>query len=1018
MKSRMHSPGGQPSTHTQNGAQREGPVRLLLVDDESGMRALGVAFLRKSGLIQPDTAKSAEEALDKIRAAEYDVIVSDYQMTGMDGLELLQEVRKVSRVPFILFTGRGREEVVIEALNSGADFYLQKGAAAEVTYAELEHKVLAAVDRRRTFEALKESEQRLFDIISFLPDATLAIDRNGHVIAWNRAIEEMTGVPAGEMLGKGDFTYAIPFYGRARPILIDLIMTGGAVIGLPDYRVLTRQDHAIEAETDRVVLKGIPVVLFIKASPLYDRTGSIIGAIESIRDITAQKKAEAALRASEEQYRLLVDTTGTGFAVLDDDGTLLDSNEEYARLTGRTDRDRIRDHSFLEWTAPYEYERNREAFSTLLQEGSLKQYEVDYQWPDGTIVPVEVNAAVMTVEGHVRVLGLVRDISGRRQAERKSRDQELMFRGIVETSPSLLTLSARNGRNLYISQNCEEFTGYRPDEVMASWLWWVHPDDRDRVEKVLTDAISGSQSGRNLEYLARKKDGSAWHASSSWEVLECRSGPGGQLLVQTFDISLRKEMEERLAESEFMYRTILEEMQDGFYRCDLTGKLLMVSPSGARMLGYESPGEMTGRNIVGTFTEDMKDRDTLMSILNRHGSITDLEMPLKKKDGSSIVVSTRSHWVRDGEGWVVGIEGTFRDITGEKQIRQRLVESESLYRSLVEHSQDGVFIVRDGRMAFCNRAFASMIGYGTGELSDREISGLIAPESREMVMERYRRRLAGEEVPEHYDFSMIKKDGVTRVHVSMTVGVIPYEGGLVSMGTVHDVTRRKQAEEALLQTNRKLGLISSITRHDIANQVTALEACLDLLGEEEAPEARAQLLNRARSVTETIAKHLSFTTDYEDVGSRAPVWQEAGRVISGVISANHAIITENRVAGLEVLADPLLPHVFLNLLENSILHGRGTTRVQFFTGPCPEGIAIICEDDGRGVAADRKEKIFERGIGEHTGLGLFLCREVLAITGITLTETGRQGAGARFEMRVPKGAYRLLPGDCEDEPSS
>src|SRR5574343_162553 len=110
----------------------------------------------------------------------------------MDGIAVLKKIRTTDpAMPFILFTGKGREDVVIEAINNGADFYLQKGGAARPQFAELRHKILAALERRRALSALKDSEQKLASIIDFLPDATFAISTEGRVIAWNKAIETM-----------------------------------------------------------------------------------------------------------------------------------------------------------------------------------------------------------------------------------------------------------------------------------------------------------------------------------------------------------------------------------------------------------------------------------------------------------------------------------------------------------------------------------------------------------------------------------------------------------------------------------------------------------------------------------------------------------------------------------------------------------------------------------------------------------------------------------------------------------
>ena len=152
-----------------------------------------------------------------------------------------------------------------------------------------------AVENARLFEAAQESQRRMSDIIDFLPDATLVVDREGRVMAWNQAIEEMTGVKASEMLGKGDFEYALPFYAERRPILIDLVL-------LPDedieqrYAHIQRNGPILAGEALVPVLQGRPAYLYATASALRNARGEVVGAIETIRDISDRKHAEEELR--------------------------------------------------------------------------------------------------------------------------------------------------------------------------------------------------------------------------------------------------------------------------------------------------------------------------------------------------------------------------------------------------------------------------------------------------------------------------------------------------------------------------------------------------------------------------------------------------------------------------------------------------------------------------------------------------------------------------------------------------
>jgi signal transduction histidine kinase len=259
----------------------------------------------------------------------------------------------------------------------------------------------------------------------------------------------------------------------------------------------------------------------------------------------------------------------------------------------------------------------------------------------------------------------------------------------------------------------------------------------------------------------------------------------------------------------------------------------------------------------------------------------------------------------------------------------------------------------------------------------------------------------------------LKKDGTTRLFESAIIPIVDATGGITGFrGMDRDITERRRAEEALLLANRKLAILNSITRHDINNQLMVLMAYLSMLEEHEDDSQNDEYCRIAIAAAERIASMIQFTKEYEKVGVQTPVWHDIRTIVDRAArkaACGDVVIQNDLPSGFEIFSDPLIVKVIYNLIENAVRYGNTITTIRFQLIECGADRLVICEDDGDGVAADEKEKIFERGFGRNTGLGLALSREILGITGITITENGEPGRGARFEMRVPHASCRIAP---------
>jgi len=279
-------------------ALRESEIRLRTIFDTS---SAGIILVDTNGRIMQANQRMAELfacPLETIVGTPYpDFIHPDERQEGTNIMQAMMENR-VDTVHterhYLCKDGNdfwgylnGRRMV-----GSNGEFTGLLGIISDIT------------DRKRALEALRESEQRLTDIIDFLPDATFAVDRGGNVIAWNRAIEEMTGMLKAEMIGKGNHAYSVPFYGEPRPILIDLVFKEKKEIEEKYYFISRKGDQLIAEAFIPLLNGGKGAFLWIIASPLYDSNGSIVGAIESIRDITRHKLSEEELKKTNLQLEI------------------------------------------------------------------------------------------------------------------------------------------------------------------------------------------------------------------------------------------------------------------------------------------------------------------------------------------------------------------------------------------------------------------------------------------------------------------------------------------------------------------------------------------------------------------------------------------------------------------------------------------------------------------------------------------------------------------------------------------
>jgi len=261
-------------------------IRVLFVSADTGLCEAADRFLPVDGDIRVETAADAEEAARLLRADPYDRVIIGQPAGDEPALSVPGEALRA-------FFGSG------PAPASGDGCVFLAGPPEEAF----------GVLRRHIRKIGLSAETGIGGLIDWIPDPVLAINGSGRVTAWNRALEDLTGVPAGDILGKGGYTHALPFYGHRRPILVDLVTEQDEDVLGRYYSVIRRDKDLIIAETDFPRLHGERRVLWAKAAPLYDDRGAVVGAIEVIRDVTELKETEEALHEANRKLNLLSQIT-------------------------------------------------------------------------------------------------------------------------------------------------------------------------------------------------------------------------------------------------------------------------------------------------------------------------------------------------------------------------------------------------------------------------------------------------------------------------------------------------------------------------------------------------------------------------------------------------------------------------------------------------------------------------------------------------------------------------------------
>ncbi|MFZ2456875.1 MAG: PAS domain S-box protein [Candidatus Altiarchaeia archaeon] len=433
---------------------------------------------------------------------------------------------------------------------------------------------LAAVEitNKRSQQALQDSKQRLADIIDFLPDAMFVIDGNGRVIAWNKAIEELTGLKADDIVGRGDYDYALPFYGKKRPLLIDLIGRPGDEIKALGYAEVERAGDTLFAESRSNILnpgKGEETVLWLKASPLFDRTGRRVGSIESMRDVTEREKAENALQESESRLMDIIDFLPDATFVIDGNGRVIAWNKAIEKMTGVKAAD-ILGKGDYEYALPFYEERNPILADLVLKpDASKKEIRYGTMHRAGNVLIEEsyvkklgmylssVAVALYDSEGNITgAIESIRDITERNLMEEALSESEQKFRTLFNSASDTIFIYDLEGKFIEVNDAACDKLGFTREQILRMSSSEIEAPEygelmHQRINEVLEKGRIIFESGHV------RRDGRLIPVEINSRAIEY-SGKKAVLSIAR-DITERKKAEEKLKEYSLNLERMVEE---------------------------------------------------------------------------------------------------------------------------------------------------------------------------------------------------------------------------------------------------------------------------------------------------------------------------------------------------------------------------------------------------------------------------------------------------------------------------
>jgi len=868
--------------------------------------------------------------------------------------------------------------------------------------------IIDITEHKQADEALRESEERYRALFDRSLDCIFVHDFEGNFLDANEVALKLLGYERED----------IPHLNFASLLSQDQLPTTlatlrelkdtGAQKEVNEFRVRCKDGSFVDVEV-------IGAVIYHEGKPY---------AIQGIgRDITVRKRAEEALRQSEERYRTILEEMGDGYFETDLTGNLTFVNDAMIRVLGYS-KEEIIGMNYRALRPKKDAKAVFKAYNRIYKTGEpLRNFFTEIICKDGRHIFAETSAfSIRNDKGEIiGFRGVRRDLTERKKAAEALEKSEMRYRQLAENAGEAILVIQDNVIK-FANPKGAELSGYSIEELGSRpFVNFIHSNDIDMVADRYARRLKGEAVPQIYDFRIIRKDGDIRWSELNAVPISWEDRPG--VLCFMSDITERKRAEEALRQSAERYRTILEEMEEGYYEVDMAGTFTFVNDAMSRILGY-SRDELIGMNYkIYTPKEDVKPIFQAYNRVYRTGeSMKWFPMPEIRKDGTRILAEDSVFPLRNEKGEVIGFRGISRDITERKRTEEALKQSEERYRTILEEMEDSYFEVDlAGNLTFVNSAACRHLGYSREELIGMSYKGFTSEEHIKSVFQIFNEVYRTAMPNKGFHWKIIRKDGSPGFIDTSVAPLRNDQGEIIGFsGVGRDVTERKKIEDQLILTDRlaSIGQLAAGIAHELNNPLTAVIGFSDLLLERDlSADVKEDLetINREAMRAINIVKGLlAFAREQ--------------RIEKALVDINSSIQRglqlrsyEQRVSNIEVDARfaPALPQVmgngaqlqqvFISIIvnaEQAMLEAHRRGKLTIVTERVGNIVRVSFTDDGPGISPDNMKQLFTpffttREVGKGTGLGLSICHGIVTEHGGKLYAESELGEGATFVVELP-----------------